>query len=97
MILPNKIADATFRVDVTQYLRPYGRTRSATTELPIATEMLYRDMLAAGCRFESEVLMSGLISTTISNCEADVDCEVNLNGPEVQAGMVLMLERQAWK
>ncbi len=88
---------AAYEVEVIQYLRPDGRNKKVTTELPIETESLYQDMLSTNCRFESEVLMTGEISVSISNEEGDLDIEIITNGPEVQESMVTMLKRQKWR
>ena len=87
----------TYPAAVTQFLRPNGRRQAVVMDLPLETKPLYDDMVAAGCRFESEVLMNGIVSTTISDGETDLDISLTSNGPKVQEGMVAMLERKAWQ
>ncbi len=91
--------DGTFEVAVVQYLMPDGQREQTGTRLSRELEPLYRDMVKRGCRFEAEMLTTREISVTIFNIkdEEDVDISVTSNGPEVQAGMVAMLERQQWK
>ncbi len=86
-----------YEVSVTQYVRPDGRKRLVTTRLPEETKELFDDMILEGWFFETEQIMTGMISTTISNNDIDLDSEVTPNGPEVQDGMVRMLKRQLWK
>lgn len=89
----------TFTADVLQYLLPDGRQKKINTELPAELESAYRDMLACGCRLEAEVLTTGEVSVTIFDLgtEDDRDISVTPNGPEVPAGMIAMLQREAWK
>lgn len=87
----------TYEATVIQYLRPHGYPKKVTTELPIETESLYQDMLSINYRFESEVLTTKEVCTSISNEEGDVDSTITKNGPEVQEGMISMLKRKKWE
>ncbi len=90
------MADETYTAELVQFMRPRGDMQSVTTQLPIATEPRYQEMLAAGCRLECEELKTEEVSVTIKNDEEDVDIEVSPNGPDVQVGLVAMLERGLW-
>lgn len=93
----NNAQSGTYIVEITQFMRPSGRTVATSTPLPVNTKTKYFDMLKANCHFEAEVLSTGEISLTVSNSTSDVDCEITSNGPEVQAGLVKMLERGGWR
>lgn len=88
-----------FQVPVIQFLMPHGERRETSTNLPVSCRELFNDMTRAGCRFEAEMLTTLQVSITISNPqdEEDIDISVTLNGPDVQAGMIAMLERQLWE
>ena len=87
----------TYEVDVMQFVLPHGQQKPCKTDLPIATQEAYQDMLAHGCRFEAEVLTTGAVSVTISNADEDVDMSITDNGPAVPQGMCDMLNRGLWK
>lgn len=83
----------TFTVPVTQFLRPNGRQQVIYTELPIEVEPAYNKMVAAGCRFETEVLTTDQVSTTISDGEQDIWIHICQNGPRIQEAMVDALKK----
>ena len=83
-------------VDVTQYLRPHGRTRNTTTTLPAACREAYEDMTRLGYRFTSEVLPEGNVAATISDNSEDVDIVITQNNADVQTGLAQMLQRGKW-
>jgi hypothetical protein len=84
--------------DVIQYIRPHGEVKHEIAVLPNEYKELYDSMLAHGCRFEAEVLTTSQVSVTISDPkeELDLDISITFNGPEVQKGMIKMLERKSW-
>lgn len=86
----------TFKADVMQFIMPHGDENPTSTQLPIAAEPLYLAMLEHGCRFEAEMLQTREISVTITSQDDDIDISITPNGPDVQVGMVAMLERQPW-
>lgn len=92
------MSKATYTAEVLQFMLPHGRQNPTSTELPIETREAYQEMMASGCRFEAEMLMTGQVSVTISNPkdEEDLDFSITRNGPEVQAGMIAMLQRRRW-
>lgn len=87
----------TYSADVIQFLRPDGRQKSITTQLPADTYDAYRAMLAAGCRLEAEVLLTEQVSMTITRDGEDLDISLTPNGPEVQVGVAAMLRAGLWK
>jgi len=84
----------TFAAEVTQFMP--NRRKAQSTELSIDVEPQYKDMRKHGCRFEAEVLRTGMISVTITNEDRDVDCEIVKNGPQVQEKLAEMLTRKRW-
>jgi hypothetical protein len=78
-------------------MMPNGREVRSSTELPMDSHAAYLEMQKHGCRFEAEMLTTGQVSVTISDGKGDVDIEVSPNGPEVQKGMVAMLNRGRWR
>lgn len=86
----------TIRVKCTQFLRPNGRQREVETDLPAECQGAYLEMLAHGCRFEAEMLVTGQVSVTISNGEVDLIMSLIPNGPEVQEAMANMLRSRPW-
>ena len=66
-----------------QYLRPDGRKRIGGFERPDKIVNLAQKIIDRGFRFECEHLVTGEISLTISNDEADHAIEIVSNGPEV--------------
>ena len=87
----------TFEAQVVQFMRPSGRQNPTSTMLSDEVLPIYREMQAAGCRFEAEVLRTGQVSVTISDDEADRDIEIVANGPGVQDAMEKMLKRRRWE
>jgi hypothetical protein len=68
-----------------------------TTELPMTTLAAYEDMRAHGCRFEIEILQTGMVHVTISSADDDLDSALINNGPQVQEAMTKMLHEQSWR
>lgn len=81
----------TFSAFGVQFLRPDGRKTEVSTELPIDLEPQYDLMISSGCRFETELLPTGLVSTTISDAEQDHFIKITPNGPEVIDAVIAML------
>lgn len=90
------IRRGTFIANLIQFIRPSGRQRSVTTDLPIDVRPLYLDMLEHGCKLECEVLTTDEVSVTVSNGENDLDFSVTANWPDVQNGITELLRRQSW-
>jgi glutamine synthetase len=86
----------TITVWVTQFVRPNGKRRRVSTDLPATCQEAYEDMLRHECGFEAEVLTNGLVSMAISTKDEDLDITITPNGPEVQEGMVHLLSRRSW-
>jgi hypothetical protein len=85
-----------FTADVTQFLRPNGRQRQTTTDLPVTCAENYKQMLAHGCRLEAEVLNTDEVSVTISTGESDLDVIIHSNGLGLQEAIADMINRKAW-
>lgn len=70
-------------IPFTQYLMPDGRQQSVWIKRDERIEALAQEVIAAGWRFECEMLQTREISLTVSDGEEDVCIEVGPNGPEV--------------
>jgi hypothetical protein len=71
-------------IPFTQYMRPDGRTEQVDFECDDEAVALKADqIIAAGFRFECEVLTSNEVSLTISDGDDDLAGELCQNGPEV--------------
>jgi hypothetical protein len=82
------------RIPFTQYLLPDGRTRPTAFDAPDDVAARARAIIAAGHRFECEVLTTGEVSLTIHDVEngEDLAIEVVPNGPEVPEAVVRLVE-----
>jgi hypothetical protein len=75
-------------IPFTQYLRPDGRTRDEWIDgRPPEIEQLAQQFIAAGGKFEAEVLTTGYVSLTavfeMNDEMEDIAIRVVPNGPEV--------------
>lgn len=72
-------------IPFTQYLLPHGRRTTTEIERGAEVEAKAREIIAAGYRFECEILTTGEVSLTIHDAEdgIDVDIAVVPNGPGV--------------
>jgi len=87
-------ASETFTADVTQFLRPTGRVRACTVDLPLLAKHGYDAMHDAGCRLTAEELTTGEVSLCIEEPGlGDFDICLTPNGPEVRSNLVAMLSR----
>lgn len=76
-------------IPFTQYMRPdgrslerlFGRTKDVTIDRPDHVADKAQQIIAAGYRFECEILSTGEVSLTITDDEADHAIEVVPNGP----------------
>ena len=77
------MSERTASVPVTQFMRPNGRqvpnSMSTTPELA----ELAKKVIAAGYRFEAEVLMTGEVSLDCCNLDKQLAWQICNNGPEV--------------
>ena len=81
-----------------QYMRPNGQRVEREFDLPDKYQEQYDSMLAAGCNFAGEELMTGVVSITIENDVCDVDIELSDNNWEkVKAAHIKMLDRSLWQ
>jgi hypothetical protein len=72
-------------IPIIQYMRPDGKKIIIDAEMdnPDVYEKA-KKILDAGLKFETEILMNGLISTTISNDKEDLDIRITENNEEVK-------------
>jgi len=80
-------------IEFTQYLLPNGRKRTVRIERPIEIEALADEIVMSNLVFETEMLMTGQISLTVSNREEDLDSEIVPNGPEVPLAVDRLVKR----
>jgi len=71
-------------IEFTQYLRPDGRKEKITIDRPEHVELIAREFIKAGGRFEAEVLSTGEVSLTAHYDDEDVAIEICANGPAVE-------------
>jgi hypothetical protein len=75
-------------IPFTQFMRPSGRPKPVLIDRPADIETQAGRLIAAGCRFECEVLTTGEVSFTIQrNADEVVACEICPNGPKVPAAV----------
>jgi hypothetical protein len=84
----------TFTAAIRQYLRPDGRLREESTDLPIEYKAQYEAMLQRDWNFGAEVLMTGHVSVTIEDRKHEQDNAMRVvnNGPDVQRALCDMLD-----
>lgn len=82
----------TVTVPFTQYLRPDGRQRAVTIEVPDHLSEKVKRILDAGLVFECEELSTGICSFTITSPEQDELIKLCPNGPKVPATVVALIE-----
>jgi hypothetical protein len=80
-------------IPFTQFLRPDGRRAKVSYECPEDVGAKAEKILAAGYRFECEVLTDQTVSLTISTDEEDVAHELCANGPDVIAAVRRLVMR----
>lgn len=86
------MSNGTFTAYAVQFLRPSGHKSEVSTELPIELKQQYDLMMSSGCRFETELLSTGLVSTTIADAEQDHFHKITPNGPQVKDAVIAMLK-----
>lgn len=85
------MSEPTGEIRFTQYMRPDGRPKPIVIERPMPVVQKSERIRDAGLAFEAEVLLSGQVSMTITSDEADLDCVVCDNGPDVLAAVDSMI------
>lgn len=81
------------QIEGIQYLRPDGKQRPFTTEIPDELREQWEAIVAAGCRLEAEELTTGEVSLTITTRDGnDFLIEVTENGPAVAEALRGMIE-----
>jgi hypothetical protein len=90
-------------VQFTQYLRPDGRPRATSFEVPDEVADLAAHVISKGYRFESEVLMTGHVSLAVCGPSLeepgetdDIAIELVNNGPDVPPAVERLI-REAHK
>jgi len=72
---------------------PDGRKTPVTIDRPEEISSKAQAIIAAGYRFECEMLTTGEVSFTITDEDADHEIEVCQNGPEVPVKIDAMIVR----
>jgi hypothetical protein len=87
-------------IPFTQYLRPNGRKRALMFAADDAVVDKADAIIAAGLTFETEELMNGMVSSTITHEEeGDQAFAVTANGPDVVdkiTKMILDFDLEKW-
>ncbi len=79
---------------MTQYLLPNGSARHTYMPVPDDVYRKAQAIIDAGLRFETEILRTGQVSTTITHPEhGDMDITVHANGPGLHEAIHAMIER----
>jgi len=72
-------------IPFTQYVRPHGRQRPVSIEMPAYVEEIAFNFIEGGGWYEAEVLPDGQISLTacavVNDEPDDVECIITANGP----------------
>jgi hypothetical protein len=86
-------------IPFTQYLMPYGHTRTAGFDADPETEAAAKKLIKVGYRFTAEILSTNEVSFTCESVKPDADGEIDLlaielcaNGPEVDEAMRKMVK-----
>lgn len=83
-------------IPFTQYVRPYGRKRRMTIDLPPDVEERAQKVIAAGWLFEAEILTTDQVSFSVHNPHSDEPEDVAIricdNGPEVPAVVTQLID-----
>lgn len=79
--------EPTGEVTFIRYTPPHGRRSVETTLRPLPIARRASEIVAAGYRFEIEVLSEGTVSLTIADDECDHAIELCRNGPEIPAAV----------
>lgn len=82
-------------IPFTQYLRPTGQPKAVEVDRPDAIERKARDLIAAGCVFEIEVLTTGEVSMTCERGDDVLAIRVCQNGPPVLVNVDAIVEEAA--
>lgn len=78
-------------VNFTQFLRPDGRKKTTAISMPDNVADKADAIVAAGYRFECELLTTGHVSFTISDNDGDYAIKVIPNGPGVAATVTALV------
>lgn len=80
-------------IPFTQYVRPDGRKRPVDAPADRETYDLAQQVIAAGMRFECEVLTTGQVSLTVAHRDEDVAIELSPNGPEIDEALQRLVRK----
>ena len=83
-------------VEVRQYVRPHGRIRPITIDMPKELESIIKQIHDSGFRLAAEVLRSANtddVSFTIENDEMDLDIEIVPNGSGTREALERLIRR----
>lgn len=81
-------------IPITQYLRPNGRQRRQTTQIPDSLSGHYEKLQVAGVRIAAEVLITDEVSLTIEDPRfGDFDSELVPNGAQVLVALERLVGR----
>lgn len=70
-------------IPFTQYLLPYGRTKTVTIDMPEDVQNKADFLLKSGCHFDIEILTTGFVSMTCERGDDLVSIQICENGPAV--------------
>jgi hypothetical protein len=75
-------------IPFTQYILPHGRRRSIEFEAANENvERIAHELIERGCRFEAEILSTGMVSLTCEYPDLTLGIELSPNGPPIVAAV----------
>lgn len=80
-------------IPFTQYMAPNGRKQDVRINRPEEVSTKAEAIIAAGFRFECEVLTTCEVSLSIAGDDGDEDIEVVSNGPDVPNAVDRLINR----
>lgn len=79
-------------IPFTQYLRPNGRPKEVYIDLGIETENKAQQLIDCGCRFDIEILLTGIVSMTCEQGDELLAMELAPNGPEIPGAVKRLID-----
>ncbi len=80
------------QIDITQYMRPDGRTKMLQIEIPDEYEAVINKLKELDLRITCELLSSGLVAQYITHEEGDYAIELDMFGEGVNIKLLKMLD-----
>ncbi len=82
-------------IPFTQYLMPNGKQKEVSIEMPSDIEATAHDLLGKGCRFDIEMLSTGLVSMTCEKGDEVLAIEICENNEKILTGVETIVKQAA--